>query len=349
MTPKQFLQAVQKPPLAPGYAFLGNELFYRDHCRQALVKAVLGDDAGSRDEGLVEFDLAEHSLDRLIDDARTLSLFASSRLIVGFNAEAALPRKLTASSPDADALARYLKNPTPGVVLLFESTRYDWSDRDDQQRLERLVKFYSVVPQVVRLPRFTPEEALAATRILARRLNLSVEADALADLVEMLGSDMARLANDLEKLALYAGGEREITAAEIEVLVPEARQRGAFEFSDALARKDRQRALEVLGTLAHSGEHWPMQISLVAGLFRQALAAKEERARSVQDVMRVFNKHGIRIWPARAKQITEIARQFSQAELERAVGSMFEADRDLRQERPDDRVIMEQLVVNLTA
>jgi hypothetical protein len=28
---------------------------------------------------------------------------------------------------------------------------------------------------------------------------------------------------------------------------------------------------------------------------------------------------------------------------------MFEADRDLRQERPDDRVIMEQLVVNLTA
>jgi DNA polymerase III delta subunit len=65
--------------------------------------------------------------------------------------------------------------------------------------------------------------------------------------------------------------------------------------------------------------------------------------------MRIFNQHNIRIWPARAKQIVEIARQFSQAELERAVGAMFEADRDLRRERPDDRVVMEQLVVNLTA
>jgi DNA polymerase-3 subunit delta len=349
MTPKQFLQNARKSPLAAGYLFLGNELFYRDRCRQALLQAVLGEDAQPGHEGLTEFDLAEQPLSRLLDDARTFSLFADKRLIVGSNAEAALPRNVAASSPDTDALVRYFEKPAPGVVILLESTRYDWSDRDDKARLERMEKFFSAVPETVKFERFTAGEALAAAQVLARRLNLAIEPEVLTELVEMLGNDVARLSNDLEKIALYAGGGQEVTRADIELLVPEARQRGMFEFSDALARKDRQRALEVLDTLALSGEHWPIQLSLLAGLFRQALAAKEQRARSVQDVMRIFNQYGIRIWPARAKQIVDIARQFSQTELERAVEAMFGADRDLRRERPDDRVIMEQLVVNLTA
>jgi len=349
MTPKQFLQNVPKSSPASGYLFLGNELFYRDRCRRALLQAVLGENAHSGDEGLTEFNLAEQSLGRLLDDARTFSLFADKRLIVGFNAEAALPRNVAASSPDSDALSRYFERPTPGVVVLLESTRYDWSDRDDKARLERAQKFFAAVPETVKFERFTAGEALAAAQVLAKRLDLRIETDVLAELVEMLGNDVSRLSNDLEKIALYAGDEREITRAEIELLVPEARQRGMFEFSDALAHKDRQRALEILDTLALSGEHWPVQLNLLAGLFRQALAAKEQRARNVQDVMRVFNQHDIRIWPARAKQVVEIARQFSQTELERAVGAMFEADRDLRRERPDDRVIMEQLVVSLTA
>ena len=349
MTPKQFFQTIPKCSLAAGYLFLGNELFYRDRCRRVLLRAVLGEDAQSGHEGLTEFDLAEQPLHKLIDDARTFSLFADKRLIVGCNAEAALPRNLAASSPDAAALSRYFEKPTPGVVVLFESTRYDWSDRDDKARLERMQKYFSAVPETIKFERFTAGEALAAAQVLARRLNLTIETEVLSELVEMLGNDVARLSNDLEKIALYAEGGREITRTDIELLVPEARQRGMFEFSDALAHKNRQQALDILDTLALSGEHWPVQLSLLAGLFRQALAAKEQRARSVPDVMRIFNHHNIRIWPARAKQIVEIARQFSQAELERAVGAMFEADRDLRRERPDDRVIMEQLVVNLTA
>ncbi len=349
MTPKQFLQNAPKSPLASGYLFLGNELFYRDRCRRALLQAALGEGAQSGHEGLTEFDLAEQPLHKLIDDARTFSLFADKRLIIGSNAEAALPRNLATVSPDAEALGRYFEKPTPGVVVLFESTRYDWSDRDDKARLERMTKFFSAVPETVKFERFSAAEALAAAQALAKRLNLAIEPDALSELVEMLGNDVARLSNDLEKIALYAEGGRAVTRADIELLVPEARQRGMFEFSDALVRKDRQRALEILDTLALSGEHWPMQLSLLAGLFRQALAAKEQSVRSVQDAMRVFNQQNIRIWPARAKQIVDIARQYSRKELERAVSAMFEADRDLRRERPDDRVIMEQLVVNLTA
>ena len=355
MKPKQFLASLGRSAPAPAYLFLGNEGFFRDRCRQALVEAVWGDrdpQAGSP-EGLIEIDLSEQPLNRLLDEARTLSLFAPRRLLMGRHAEAVLPKRVAtrtgAAPPGVDPLADYLADPVAGVVLLFEATRYDWNDRGDKAKLERVAKFYAAVPTTVELTRLTPQEAVAAATQLAKELRLNIERPILSELVEMLGNDMARLGNELEKLALYAADGRAIAAQDLETLIPEARHRGVFEFSDALARKNRLRALDVLDTLARSGEYWPMQINLLAGLFRQALAAKEGGTHNSAELMRQFQQSGVRIWPSRARQVLDIARRFSQDELEGALISLFQADRDLRRERPGDRIIMEQLVVRLTS
>ncbi len=355
MKPKQFLERLGRSVATPAYLFLGNEGFFRDRCRQALVEAVLGnrDPKTGSPEGLIEIDLSEQPLNRLLDEARTLSLFAPRRLLIGRNAEAVLPKRVAArsgaGSPHTDPLADYLADQVAGVVLLFEATRYDWNDRGDKAKLERVAKFYSAVPATVELTRLTPREAVAAATRLAKELRLNIERPILSELVEMLGNDMARLGNELEKLALYAADGRAITAQDLETLIPEARQRGVFEFSDALARKNRLRALDVLETLARSGEYWPMQINLLAGLFRQALAAKEGGTHNSAELMRQLQQTGVRIWPSRARQVLDIARRFSQDELEGALTSLFQADRDLRRERPEDRIIMEQLVVRLTS
>ncbi|MEZ5366108.1 MAG: hypothetical protein R2748_28180 [Bryobacterales bacterium] len=109
--PKQFLQelkAGEKP--AFGYLFLGAEIFFRDRCRKGLKKAVLGDDV--TEDGLLLIDLKEQSLTRVLDETRSLSLFASSRLIFVSNAENALPAGRSAKdAPNAAALAAYFKTP----------------------------------------------------------------------------------------------------------------------------------------------------------------------------------------------------------------------------------------------
>jgi DNA polymerase III delta subunit len=92
-----------------------------------------------------------------------------------------------------------------------------------------------------------------------------------------------------------------------------------------------------------------MQLTLLAGLFRQALAVRESNARDSRQVVSALGRHGVRIWPSRAQQLLGVARKFSKQELEKALIGFFEADRDLRRERPDDRFIMERLIVELTA
>ena len=52
------------------------------------------------------------------------------------------------AGPPADAapLAAYLKDPTPGVVLVFEASRFDF-EGDDKRKQERVRKFYSRHPR----------------------------------------------------------------------------------------------------------------------------------------------------------------------------------------------------------
>ena len=50
------------------------------------------------------------------------------------------------------------QNPTPGVTLVFEATRWDF-DGDDKTKTERVRKFYGAIPEVVEFRRFSADEA----------------------------------------------------------------------------------------------------------------------------------------------------------------------------------------------
>lgn len=353
MEAAQFLQQLKKQKPAPGYLFLGRELFSRDGCRKALIEAVLPE--AERENGLVQYDLTETPLGAAIEDARTLSLFSTARLIVAYNAEAVLMRAREsddegegASDPGSEPLQAYFRNPTPGVVLLVEAIRLDWDDRDERKKLERLAKFFRPVPVHVEFRRMDPRAAMEGARALARQNRLRISDDLLSELAEALGYEMARIAAEISKLSLYAGTDGEVTREALAALVPEARTSGIFELTDALAGRNRTRALEILETLTRMDVYLPLQVNFLAGLFRHALAVKEAGARTESDVGRMFTKLGLPVWPARARQALDTARRFSREQLERAVVLLFETDRDLRRERPDDRIVMETLIWELT-
>ncbi len=330
-----------------GYLFLGAEPFYRNRCAKALREAVLGADPDP--SALVEVDLRERSLDALVEEARTQSLFSAVKLVVGRNAEQALPRtKGKTAQGAAQHLRDYFEAPVPGTVVILEAVRYDSQDREEKQKLQRVGKFFADVPVRIDLQALSVQRAQFVGRTLAKRMGLAIPEPILADLVEMLGADAFRIENELEKLALYAGQERPVSHEDLEALVPEAKQSGVFEFSQALAARDRTRAMDLLGTMAKAGVYWPLQLNLIAGLFRQALAAKELGLRDARQIGAQLGSRGIRIWPARARQVEGIVAKFGVDELRSALVALFEADRGLRTPRPDDRLVVEMLVMKLT-
>src|SRR5271155_4506644 len=109
MTPEQFLERLQKNGPVPAYLFLGPEPYQRERCRRALIDAVLPPE--DRDDGFTRHDLDQIGLASALDDARSMSLFSSKRLVWLGSAEAALPRgKVAEEEGEASAseLAAYL-------------------------------------------------------------------------------------------------------------------------------------------------------------------------------------------------------------------------------------------------
>jgi DNA polymerase III subunit delta len=358
MTPDEFLRAIAQRPPAPVYLFVGPETWSRDRCRRGLLDRVLP--AEDRDEGFTRHDLAEVELSTVLDDARSLSLFASNRLVWVTSAEAALPRGRAAAAAEeeeeesrssgkqdgAALLENYIKDPVPGVVMVFDSSRYDF-EGDDKAKLQRVQKFYSAAAQV-EFAAFSREQARRLAHAAARERNLGIGEGELDLLVEVLASKPLRIVNEIEKLSLYAGQERRVTPEDIWQLVPSAKASTIFSLVNAIARSDRPASLDSLDVLIREGEYLPLALSFLGTQFRLALVAKEARLTNANQVQSFFTRQGTPMWRSRAESVAQTAAASTHSRLLAAVAKLYETDKALRDTRPDDRTVMEQLVLELT-
>ncbi len=352
MTPEQFLAHLQRTQPAPACLFLGAEPYRRERCRKALVERMLP--AGEREEGLVRYDLDETSLDDVLDGARSLSLFVSRRVIWVINAEAALPRGRSSAASEEkgsksgaqEAFADYLQNPTPDVVLVLDASRYEL-EGEDKQKVERVRKFYESVPTVVEFPRLNAQEARQLVRDLARESGLTMERAEIDLLVESAGGDAMRISSEIEKLRAYTGGSGKIGPEDLAALVSDSSASTVFVLVDALARGDRMRALDLLQKLVRQGEYLPLALSFLGSIFRLALVAKESGLRTPQQVQQRLSGAGRPIWRSRAEQILQTASLFSAEQIASVLKKIFEADKALRDARPDDRIVLEEFILRL--
>jgi DNA polymerase-3 subunit delta len=196
---------------------------------------------------------------------------------------------------------------------------------------------------------FTVETVRRLAQDLAREAGLKIGISELGLLIEAVAGDASRIANEVEKLRLYAGADRKITAEDISLLVPNAQANNVFALVAALGRGDRKRSLDVLDTLVKQGEYLPLALTFLDTQFRLAMAAQEAGLRSAQQIQAHFTKQGMRIWRDRAEQVYQTVSAFPKQRLEEAIEKVHWADRALRDMRPDDRVIMEELVLSFTA
>ncbi|NDJ11038.1 MAG: hypothetical protein EBY17_07580, partial [Acidobacteriia bacterium] len=246
MTPAQFLGRVKRGDIPPVCLFLGQEGYNRARCKQALIEA--------SPVPMERFDAGETVLAAILDDARAMSLFSSERLMFVGNAEAALPRGRAAaaaaseddsddegeagsgpSAKGADLLGSYVKDPTPGVTLVIEASRWDF-EGEEKAKSERVRKFFGAIAEVVEFRAFDAAGARTELDRMAKARNVSIEPAAAEALVEALAADVGRISVELEKLALYG---RPITAEELPLLVPDARESTIFGLVNALGRRDR--------------------------------------------------------------------------------------------------------------
>src|SRR5215475_14265048 len=350
----RFLSELESRKLKPAYVFVGDEAFFRKRCRDAVLEHMVALD--SRDFSVFEFDLADTSLTEVLDRARTPSLMAPFQVFFVRGVKALFGRG--SNEEKIGAIEEYCKNPNPDALLVFvadhisipaDARRMDMTDKDRYQKIrDELGPFCGIVE----LARVEEGEAVRWLTDFCTARGIKIDADGARELVDALGGDMMMISNELEKLILYVGEKKKITLGDVETMVLAAKQRSLYELTDAISSKDRVRALEILDAILSSGDGEEAAIGhlyMLAKTFRQMLVILERNVRD-QRMLWAALWQGFRVPPFAADDIIKQARRYkSKRELTRAIRLVAKTDLALRSNPPSKRLILEKLVLELTA
>ncbi len=349
---EKFVSEITAGKLRPAYVFVGDEVFFRDQCRQALVRHLVPDDL--RDFSLHDLDLSEVSVADVLDRARTPSLMAPFQVFFIRGVKNLYGRGSHAD--DFAAIEAYVKDPNPAAVLIFvadhlsipaDIRRMDMQDKDRYERIrETLGEFCGMVE----LARVEETDGMRWIIAQAEKEGVRVDQDAARELMDSLGSDMLLVSHELEKLILYVAEKKHITLGDVETMVLAAKQRSLYDLTDAISAKDKPRALAVLEGLLSSSEGEDAAIGhlyMLSRTFRQMLVILEKNVRDSRTIWQALWQ-GFRVPPFAADDLIGQARRYkSRRELTRALRLIARADMALRSNPPSKRFVLEQLVMQL--
>jgi len=350
----RFVADVQARKLKAGYVFVGDEAFFRKRCRDAVLQYLIP--AEVRDLSIYEMDLAEIDLQQILDRARTPSLMAPFQafFIRG------IKNLYTRGKHDEEfaAIAEYFENPNPDALIIFvadhitipaDVRRMELQDRDRYERIRQTLGEYC---SILEFARVDEGDAVKWAMETAAAEQVRLDTDAARELVDSLGGDMMMIANELEKLTVYVGQRQRITLGDIETMVLAAKQRSFYELTDAISARDRTRALTVLDAILSSGDGEEAAIGhlyMLARTFRQMLVISERNVRDSRALWQALWQ-GFRVPPFAAEDVIRQARRYkSRRELTAAIRRIARADFALRSNPVSKRLVLENLVLDLTA
>lgn len=254
------------------------------------------------------------------------SLFGDARLVVveGVDGRRTNEGRLANGwkAADVKAVEEYLASPAPGTVLALIAEEL----KKDAPLTKACAKAGDVLAYDV------PKRNLnnwVAERF--KQAGARAEPDACAALVHLVGEDLTQLANEIDKLALWAGDEP-IGQTEVELLVAAVAETPTFTLTDAWGQRDTGRTLEASETIfEREGRPRRDTAPRLAGALAnhlafvrrcQRLAAEGVRPR---DAASTLKRH-----PFYVEKVFGQASNFSEEELRRAVVRLAGLDHALK-------------------
>ena len=286
------------------------------------------------DDGAVEILATGSSAADAVAACNALGLFGGQRRLV--IAEDVDEWK----APDAKDVAAYLKNPVPETVLALLGTDV----KKDGALAKACAKHGDVL--IYDAPRKRDLPAWVAKQF--EQLGTTAERSACRLLVEMVGDDPERLRGEIEKLAVWSGGDP-VTESDVTLLAPVSAETSVFALNDAWGQRDTAGALAAVESLLDrsGGRELPRLVALLAAHVSrvracQALAADGVTAREAAGKLKLH--------PFAAEKAFAHASEYAPDELGHAVVRLAALDLALKGgSRLSGELEFERAIVELTA
>jgi DNA polymerase-3 subunit delta len=232
----------------------------------------------------------------------------------------------------------YLAEPAPSTCLVFAGSKLD--------ARTRFAKALNKAGKVHVFKKLYPRQLIPWLSERAAGRGKRLEAEAADYLSELAGLGLGALDSELEKLSLFVGQEKVIGLQAVKNVVGSGRLYSIFDFTDALAGGNLQRALTSLDQLMALGEPPVRALAMVVRLFRQLMQVRAilDQGGDQSEVQRA-----LRTPPAATRSLMQRAQRETIDRLTAKLARILDCDLDLKSSPGADRIIMERLVMDLCA
>ena len=278
---------------------------------------------------LKSLDCSELDLEDLKNEVQTSSMFGEKKLLV-FNNVFGNKEK----EKDFLELMKKFKD-TEDIILVYEEGEIN--ERNP------LVQFFKKSGKV---QNFKPLEGEKLRSWLEKEFagyKTGIDAQAVDKLIRFVGSDSWQLSNEIKKLVNYKAKKR-IEAKDIDLLVKPKIETDIFKTIDAIAQKDKRRALSLVHGHLEKGESPLYLFSMINFQFRNLLIVKDliERNRPYYAILKESKLH-----PFIVKKSFELAKKFTLSELKKIYQKIFEADLNIKTGKLDSQTALDLLIAEI--
>lgn len=258
MPPKKTAVA---PRVSRIYAVVGSDESAVKSRARELAQQLTPKDSGDFGQDLIDgtADNADQAVNRIhaaIEAVQTLPFFGSGKLVwlkdINFCGDSVTSRSAQVVAA-LDLLQQFLAAGLPsGVFFLLSASEID-----------KRRSFYKSLAKVATVEQFDridtsrsgwEEEAESLARGIAAERNLVFQPEALEIFVRLAGADTRQLRNELEKIDVYLGEQREIDPELVRNLVAKTATGVIWELGNAIAKRRLSAGLALLDQLLFQGE-----------------------------------------------------------------------------------------------
>ena len=228
--------------IKPIYFLMGEEPYYIDRITEYLEHNLLTED----EKGFNQMVLygRDTTIDDIVANAKRYPMMAERQVIIVKEAQE-LFRTI-------EQLEKYVENPQTSTVLVIA---YKYKTLDRRKKVTKLMEKNGLVYESKKL--YENQVGQWIKRVLQGR-GYSIEPKAMAMLVEFLGSDLSRIANELTKLEIILPKGSTITPNHIEENIGFSKDFNVFEFRKAIGDKNQFKAYQIANYFAQNQKDNPI-------------------------------------------------------------------------------------------
>ncbi len=243
--------------IKPIYFLMGEEPYYIDKLTEYMEANLLAEEEKGFNQTILYG--RDVSIEDIVSTAKRYPMMAERQVVI--------VREAQELSRTIDKLESYAENPMPTTVLVFA---YKYKTLDKRKKVTKVLGKNGLVYESKKL--YENQVGDWLKRVLAGK-KLNIEPKAAAMLVDFLGTDLSKIANELDKLAIILPKGSTITPEIIEENIGFSKDFNVFELRKAIGEKNQKKAYQIAQYFADNPKDNPLVLTVgqTFGFFIQLL------------------------------------------------------------------------------